>query len=629
VIPDKPDEAGDLYVPDGGTLDAMTGDRVVARVLKRGVRGGRMLLHGRITEVLERARDTFVGEMVRSGDMWLVVPQGRAMTQPIVVDDVKPGDAAPDAKVVVQIVRFQRGPEPAHGVIVERLGPAGPIDVETLGIVREHGLPDRFGEDVLAEASAATLAFDEDAAAGVARDREDFTGSTVVTIDPPDARDYDDAVGVEERDDGWTLAVHIADVSAFVPEGGALDREARLRGNSVYFPRKVLPMLPEALSNGACSLQPGRPRLVKSVLVDYDRDAEVVGARFANGVIRSARRLTYVEAQGVIDGRTGGYPPEVVATLGGLDRLAHAIERRRRREGMLHLDLPEVGLVLSEDGRVLDAAPPDTSWTHTLIEMCMVEANEAVARNLDPLGVPFLRRVHPEADAHSTAQLSAFLAAAGVKFPKHPDRRALQALLDRVAGTPLSNAVNLAFLKTLKRAEYSPADVGHFALASRHYCHFTSPIRRYPDLHVHRLLDAHLRGRLADAARPAGEVEALGRHCTATERRADEAEGDLRMLLVLTAIADRIRAGEAIEPEDGVITGVASFGMFVQSSHWLIEGVLRLDALPHDWWEADPARGVVVGARSRERFRLGDRVTVTPARVDLPARRLEWAIESH
>ncbi len=611
VVPDDALPEGDVYIGEGDTMSAMTGDRVAVRIIGHGRREGG--ISGRVTEILGRGTRQVVGRLELRGDRWMVLPQGRTVAEPVFIDDVKPADLA-GVKVVVEIVRYPEGGEPAHGVIVENLGAAGPVDVETRAILREFGLPEAFPPEVLEEARAQVAGFD-----GSVQGREDFTGLTVMTIDPDDARDYDDAIHIVPAGDGWTLGVHIADVSAFVPEGSAMDREASLRGNSVYFPRRVVPMLPEVLSNGVASLQEGQPRWVKSAFIDFDRGGNVLGARFANGVIRSARRLTYRQAQAILDGNAAGHPAQVVADLREMEVLARAIEERRRGQGMLHLDLPEVGLVLSPDGRVTDANPPDNSYTHTLIEMFMVEANEAVARLLFSLGVPYLRRIHPEGATDAVRRLSAFLTTVGIHGGRRAARSSLQDILAAVKGRPQSYAVNLAVLKTLSRAEYSTSHVGHFALASQHYCHFTSPIRRYPDLTVHRLLDAHLRGQARKAGDPADLVR-LAEHCTTTERRAEAAEKDLKTLLVLQLFAGRI--GERLE---GVVTGVINPGLFIQSTRYLVEGLLRLEELGPDW-VSDIEHGVATSFRSGDRLRLGDPVAVRILRVDLDRRRLDLGL---
>ena len=388
----------------------------------------------------------------------------------------------------------------AQGVITEVLGKQGEKDVDLKSTIILFNLPEKFPRAVLEQARQAVDTFDphEERAR-----RLDLTRETICTIDPDDAKDYDDAISLHQLENGmWELGVHIADVSWFVPRASAIDDEARERGNSAYFPGFVIPMLPEILSNGVCSLQEEVPRLCKSVFITYDDSAHPVSTRFANSVIKSAKRLRYREAQAILDKAdsiphpqgqktVSDYEPSVVDLLHDMNALATRLQKRRRQQGQIVLDLPEVDLVLDEEGKVVDAVPEDESFTHTLIEMFMVEANEAVARLLDSQNVPFLRRTHPEPEVQGAERLRQFVTVAGFKLPKHLDRKAIQALLQAVKGKPESHAISLAVLKSLTRAEYSPEQIGHYALASEQYCHFTSPIRRYADLEIHRLLDAY------------------------------------------------------------------------------------------------------------------------------------------
>ncbi|MCJ7545149.1 MAG: ribonuclease R [Phycisphaerae bacterium] len=615
IVPDTPNSHGDLFVPEESTGGAMTGDLVVATVRPRGRRDGRALYAGTVVQILQRGQNRFVGTLRRAEGTWFVLPDGTAMTTPILVRDVGAAGPAEGTKVLAEIVQYGRPGQLPTGVIVETLGQRGRLEVETLAVIRAHGLVDAFSPAAVADARAAVKAFDPADTAG----REDLTGLTVITIDPPDARDFDDAISLQAGPGGRvTLGVHIADVSHFVREGTALDDEARRRGTSTYFPRQVVPMLPEILSNGVCSLQEGQKRYCKSAFVTYDADAQVHSTRFAQTVIASAKRLTYQQAQGICDGKTGGYDRKVVELLRRSLELARSIEARRRRAGMLHLDLPEVELVFDAQHRVIDAVPEDQSYTHTLIEMFMVEANEAVARLFDRLRRPILRRIHPAPDPTSAAGLSAFVRAAGHRIPHGLTRADLQALLEAVKGQPASYAVNLAVLRTFQQAEYSPLQIGHFALASDHYCHFTSPIRRYPDLTVHRVLGDYCRGRL-DGRPPedTAELVKLGEAMTASERRSEAAEWELREVLLLQMLAGRV--GEEF---DGVVTGVANFGIFVQLRRFLIDGLIRLEDLGDDWWDVDARLGQVRGERTGRAHRIGDVMPVRVAGVDEARRQL-------
>ncbi len=616
VIPEQPNAHGDLFIPPGNGADAMDGDLVEARTYKRGKRGGETAYAGEIVKILKRGENRYVGTLDQAGEHWFVRPDGKAMTTPIIVRDVAGDGPGTDTKVVVEIVQYPTDGNWPVGVIVEVLGQQTDLQAEQLAVIRAHDIRDEWPDEALDEARRAVQAFDPDADAG---GREDLTATITVTIDPVDARDFDDAISIQTEKDGHrVLGVHIADVSHFVQPGGPLDEEARQRGTSTYLVKMVVPMLPEILSNGVCSLQQGQKRFCKSAFIRYNPDGEIVGTRFAETVIRSDQRLTYEQAQGILDGKTGRFDGEVVALVREMRDLARAIEARRQKAGMLHLDLPEVELVLSDEDKVIDAVPEDESYTHTIIEMFMVEANDAVATLLDRHDVPFLRRIHPDPDVDGTVKLGAFTRACGHTLPKQLDRHALQNLLDNVKGRPESYAVNLAVLKTFQQAAYSPMPVGHFALASPQYCHFTSPIRRYPDLTIHRLFKDYADGRLEEHQDDdVAELTELGEHCTNTEKQAEAAERDLRDVLVLQYLETKI--GEDFE---GVITGVTNFGIFVQSPRFLVEGLIRLEDLGDDWWEVLAREGLIVGEVSGKKWRIGDRIHVRIAGVDVAMRQL-------
>jgi len=623
VVPESPDEHGDLYIPPGESGGAVTGDTVRARILRKGKRGDRMLHEGRVVEIVARGNSQFVGELRHEAGRWFVWPDGNTLNAPIEVADVTAKSARAGDQVVVELTEYPSGPRPARGVITKRLGRRGEAAVAVRSIIYQHHLPETFPEEVLEEARRITRSFKLEHE--LAR-REDLRREVVFTIDPDDAKDFDDAISLRRLGRGeWELGVHIADVGAFVKAGGPLDREAYERGNSVYFPGHVVPMLPEILSNGLCSLQEGQPRLVKSAFIRYDAKGRPLAARLATAVIQSKKRLTYRQAGAILEGRTGGFPREVAETLREAEKLAHAIRRRRLADGMLVLDLPEVELTLDEKGNVVGAEPADTGFSHTLIEMFMVEANEAVARLFARLGVPCLRRIHPEPDAEAGRQLGQFLRFLGYKLPRVHSRKDLQALLDATRGKPEGFAVHMAVLRSMEKAVYSPRNIGHYALASENYCHFTSPIRRYPDLMIHRLLDLHINGRLDSkkdrrAVPSHAQLVRAGAHCSLTERRAEDAEREIKKVLVLQLLARRL--GEEC---DGIVTGVANVGVFIQLAEFLIDGLIRMADLPDDWWEVNRDRGMLIGQRSGRKIRIGDRMRVRIAGVNIAARELDLA----
>jgi ribonuclease R len=639
VVPTDPTSRQDLYIPEGENGGALTGDIVQAKITNRQDRQGKDFSRGRIVKIITRTQKRFVGSLVKQHGKWVVLPDGNTLTSAILTPDAAARHIKPGTKVVVELTAYPTDGELAQGVITEVLGAPGEKDVDFRAVVVQFNLPDEFPQAALDEARAAV---DEFNAAATSPGRIDISDQVICTIDPDDAKDYDDAISLRHLDNGqWQLGVHIADVASFVTPGGALDEEARARGNSCYFPGHVIPMLPEILSNGVCSLQEGVPRFCKSAFITFDEDAKPVATRFANTVIRSAQRLRYREAQAIIDHaaiiphpdgprKIGQYDPAVVELLDQMNDLAKQIQKRRLAAGQIVLDLPEVELVLDEEGKVVGTASEDTSFTHTLIEMFMVEANEAVARLLDGLNVPFLRRIHPPPKETQDQKMRTFVEASGYRLPKVMDRKAIQALLAAVKGKPQAFSINLSVLRTLSRAEYSPEVIGHFALASEHYCHFTSPIRRYADLTIHRLLEQHLRsaGTRQKKARKArqehGQMEVelprpqlmeMGKHLSFTERRADDAERELRQVKLLELLQNHVGEDYA-----GIITGITNFGVFVQLSKYLIDGLVRYSDLGDDWWDVNEMSGVVRGQRTGITLRMGDLVTARIARVE-PARR--------
>ena len=657
VVPEDPTEHGDLFVPQGNTGGALTGDVIRAKVIhaQHRARRGRSPYVGSVIDILQRADRHHVGNLVKREGQWIVIVDGRHFHHPIVVRDPHAKDAVAGDKVVVELVAYPTDDEElAEGVIVEVLGKQDQTDVETRAVMRAYGLPETFTGKILDEARAIARQFNPERTS----ERETLDHQLICTIDPPDARDYDDAIHVEriesDKDDAaYELGVHIADVSNFVQPNSTLDQEAFNRGNSTYLPRKVNPMLPEILSNGLCSLQEGVVRFCKSAFIRYDADGTVVSERFANTVITSAKRMTYREAQALIEDdlkearrqtkSEPKYSRKLISTVKLMDELARVIRRRRQKQGMISLDLPKAELVFDDAGNVVDAVPEDNAFTHTIIEMFMVESNEAVARLFDRLDVPIIRRIHPDPPSHDMKDLRQFARIAGYNIPLHPSHTELQNLLDAVRGKPAQHAVHLAVLQTLSRAEYAPLHIGHFALASEHYTHFTSPIRRYPDLLVHRALDAYLdhstrrakgggrhKSKLAKSLRDDDRVPDepalvdLGRHCSQTERNAEAAEHDLTNYLVLKLLSNRLG-----EDFDGTVTGITSTGLFLQLDRLLVDGFVHINDLPTgQWgdWRFNQNTAALVASRSAQTITIGDRFTVRISNVNPHARRLDLVI---
>jgi ribonuclease R len=667
---------GSIFVAADDTGDALSGDTVKVSVSRdrRGAPGSGF--SGVIVEVLSRKHSSYTGTLFKRGGQWIVQPDGRQITQPIVVRDAESKNAHEGDKVVLELVAWPEGDMLGEGVIVRVLGDAGKPDVETQAVIAAYDLPsNEFADECIEQAREAATDFDRQIADFTAQgpaaleNREDLTGEYIITIDPPDAKDYDDAISIRRTDEfggdgasgGWELGVHIADVAHFIPRGTPLDVEATDRANSCYLPRLVIPMLPEVLSNGICSLQEAVPRFCKSSFMTYDSKGNIRSERVANTLIKSSKRLTYLEAQALIDGdfnearKHSKTPPkytdQLLEALQEMNRLAKVIQARRNRNGMIVLDLPEVVLIYDDHGHVIDAEREDDAFTHKLIEMFMVEANEVVARLFENLQVPLLRRIHPEPIPGDVDGMRKVAMIAGFRVPKNPTREELQGLLQATAGTPAARAIHMAVLRTLSKAEYSPALIGHFALASEAYAHFTSPIRRYADLTVHRAIAEYLERtengkrrprsqkeldqlgsdlRESDQCPTEDELTEVGRHATQREVNAEAAERELRNFLVLQLLEKHI--GEAFP---GVVTGINQRGIFVQIDKYLADGFIKAEDLPGDttrenvtpFWKIDQKSGALTDLRSGRSFNFGDLVTVKIAAVDLSKRQMDLVID--
>jgi len=610
-----------IYVLPEDLRGALTGDEVSLQLLKRTRSGGQLC--GRVVGIKRRAKQQFVGLYQERREQGLVTIDGGLFSASISVGDPGAKGAKPGDKVVVEMVRFPEGHHSGEAVITSVLGPHGEPGVDTLSIIHEFGLRDEFPEDVLEDARRQAQSFDDTDLAG----RLDLTRDTIITIDPVDARDFDDAISLTREDNGhWRLGVHIADVAHFVKPGYPLDREAQLRATSVYLPDRVMPMLPEILSNSLASLQSGKVRFTKTVYIDFTPEGIPTRAEFANSAINAVQRFAYEDVMPILQGEKSprGNDPvndDVRALLQRMHELAMILRRRRFDRSSLNLDLPEVKLDFDPDGHVSGAHKSLHDESHQIIEEFMLAANVAVAREFAYRGWPFLRRVHAPPDERKSRMLADFLGGLGFKLPPHPGRPHLQALLDQVRGEPQEYAVNFAVLRSMKQAEYSPAEIGHYALAEEEYCHFTSPIRRYPDLTIHRLFEEVVRDRQKAPPLSTGELAKIGEQCSTAERVAQDAERELIKIKLLNYLKDRI--GEELPAK---ITGVERFGIFCQGTELPAEGLVHVRSLPADQWDYDDRGHTLTGRASGVVFRLGDPVRVKVNKVDVVKRTLDFKL---
>ena len=614
----------DLFVPPDQTGTAFPGDRVVVRVVggpSRGrAPGGRAeRTQARVVKVIQRASDTIVGTLQAKGHVHEVVADDTRFPQRVHVrmkdSEAKGQKPLPGWKVVVRIKPWASRTHPLEGVIVESLGPADGAGVDMLSIIRKHHLPLDFPGDVQAEADAIS----ESVPAAAREGREDLRSRPVFTIDPDDARDFDDAIEVETLPGGgWRLHVHIADVSHYVAPGTALDHEAQRRGNSVYLADRVIPMLPERLSNGVCSLQPRVDRLAFSAFIDFDEEARVRRARFGRSVIRSAHRYTYKEAFVGLQSPRG--ESRLTEHLHRAWDLASKLRARRFREGALDLEMPEVKVYLDSTGRPTHLEKVVHDAAHQLIEEFMLAANDAVAHALKNRTIPTIYRIHEDPDPERLQDFREFAKTYGYRVGDVTQRSEIQRVLQLARGRPEEQAIRVALLKSLKRAGYRQEPLGHYGLAKSNYAHFTSPIRRYADLVVHRSLAQMIR------AVPAGRVKStdmrfIATHLSQTERTAADAEKESVKLKKLEFFRDEVERGDRFQ---AMIMDVREFGVVVELPDFDVGGRVRLSAMGDDQFWFDPAQRTIVARRARQTYKAGDLVEVQVAAVDLLRQQIDF-----
>ena len=613
------DERPDLFVPGAHLNGALHGDRVVGRIEHRR-RSGKV--EGRVIRTLEESRRVLVGTYRTRGRFPFVRPIDPRLGREVLVAGEEQG-ARDGQLVTIEIVDRGRGRNAPAGEIREVLGSPDEARIDVEVVIREYGLRHEFPEEVIAEADAIPTEVQEADVEG----RTDFRSMPIITIDGEKAQDFDDAVFVELRPNGlYRLHVHIADVSHYVKPGTAIDNEAVARGTSVYFVDRVLPMLPEQLANGICSLKPKVDRLVQSVLIDIDRDGRTVNYEFHDGVINSAARMTYREVAAILGGDDAarGEHAERVGDLERMGELAKILTRHRRERGSIDFDLPVPEIVLNLQGETEDVIRSERNAAHRLIEEFMIRANEVVASHLLWEDVPAMYRVHEGPDPERIENLREFLSGLGHTLGggRRPQPRDFMELLERLDGRPEERVVSMLLLRSMKQARYQGNNDGHFGLASPRYTHFTSPIRRYPDLMVHRALRAERAATDSDKAlEPLAGLDRIAASSSTLERSAEEAERNYSAWKKLQFMADKV--GETYE---GHIVGVKSFGFFVELDAFFVEGMVAVSSLDDDYYLFDEAKHRLYGDRSGRAFQLGDRVKVTVAKVDMIRRHLDFGV---
>src|SRR5436190_9527120 len=625
VIPDKPVDgvSGDIFIAGANLNQAMHGDRVVARIEQR--RDDRA--EGRIVRILERGSKTIVGrfEVDDTGTGYLV-PFDRRLIMDVMVPNEDRQEAKPGDMVVAEITRFPTPTRSALGRVLEVLGDIEEPGVDTEIIIRKFGITDQHSLDAVEEATRLGGAVKEKDIKG----RTDFRATRTVTIDGEHARDFDDAITIEKLANGnYWLGVHIADVSHYVHEGSALDREAYERATSVYFPERAVHMFPAELATGLCSLNPQVDRLVQTCLMEVDRRGAVVRYEFHDGVINSNERMTYTAVNGILTERDPAllerYQP-LVPTFELMRELFQILNDARRRRGSIDFDLNEAQVVMDDQGIVENIIALERNVAHRLIEEFMLLANETVASYLETQEAPSLYRVHEEPDVLKIAKFEDFISGFGYSLgapltalrPRH-----FQKLIERIHGKPEEKPVAFLMLRTMQKARYAPENLGHFGLAASSYTHFTSPIRRYPDLVVHRALRAARHGTLSAEEREewAEELPETARHTSEMERRADDAERELLQWKKVKFMADKV--GDEFE---GYVTGVAAFGLFIELIEHFVEGMVHVSTMADDYYRFVESAHMLRGENTQKVYRLGDKVKVQVIRVNMELRQIDLGL---
>jgi ribonuclease R len=629
VVPEGPaakeGRARDVYVSGAQLGEALHGDRVLVRIERTG-REGRP--EGRILEVLARVSQRMVGRLEADVAGATVVPFDARFLYQVQIPAGALGGAQPGDMVAVELTRFPGRFRSPMGRVVEVLGPIDEPGVDVRVMIAKYELPDEFPKDALDEAERIPTEVEAARLTG----RSDFRNEPIVTIDGETARDFDDAVQVKRLPNGnYQLGVHIADVSHYVAPGSALDQEAFRRGTSVYFPERAVPMLPERLSNGICSLNPGVDRLVQSVLIEVSPSGRIVNYEFYDGVIRSRARMTYTAVRQILVDRDPAVRERYSPLLPDFERmlaLYEILRVRREKRGSIDFDLPEPEILLDLEGVMTGVVAAERNVAHRIIEEFMLLANEVVAGHLAHLETPSLYRVHEEPDPRKVEEFEEFIAGFGYTLrgasePLKP--RNFQRLLARIAGKPEERLISYLMLRSMAQARYQMENVGHYGLAAPLYTHFTSPIRRYPDLVVHRLLREVRQSGPSAAERQEELLRTLpevGEHSSRTERRAAEAEQELVDWKKVRFMADKV--GDVLA---GYVTGVSSFGLFVELEDHFVEGLVHISTLVDDYYRFDERGHTLRGESTRKVYRLGDRLEVLIVRVDLERRRIDLAVE--
>lgn len=621
LIPDDKTKE-DVFIPAEDMNGALHGDRVIVRITSKGLSGKKE--EGEVIRILERANDTIVGTFESSNNFGFVIPDDSRIAYDVFISKSNFNGAKTNQKVVVEITRWPEKRRNPEGKIVEILGYVGEKGTDILSIIKQFKLSEDFPAKVLNQASSIEQTVSQEEI----EKRVDLRNLNIFTIDGADAKDLDDAVSIEKLSNGnYKLGVHIADVSHYVKEKSPIDKEAYKRGNSVYLVDRVIPMLPKELSNGICSLNPNEDRLTLSVFMEIDKNGSVVDYKIVEGVIRSKARLVYDDVSDFLERDD----KEALKNLEGvtedlkiMEELSHILYEKRQKRGCIDFDFPEARIILDEDGIPIDVVKEDRRIADKMIEEFMLVCNETIAEHFYWADIPFLYRIHEEPDMEKIEEFNKFIHNFGYSIKGiqdiHP--KELQLLTKEVKGKKEETLINTLLLRSLKKAKYSSEKDIHFGLAAEYYCHFTAPIRRYPDLQIHRIIKSYIKGKLSSNEQDRLHVllPKVADHTSTTERTAEEAEREVEDLKKAEYMSTRI--GNVYE---GIISSLTHFGMYVQLDN-TIEGLVHFSNMIDDYYYFDEDKYYIIGEHTNKVYRLGDTVKIIVINTDLVKRTIDFML---
>ena len=621
-IEEREDE---IYIAKKNSINALNGDKVLIKIIEEKTNSKKA--EGRIIKVLEREKDTIVGIFQYSRSFGFVVPDDKNFGTDIFISKKNFGKARNNQKVLVKITKYPKKGKNAEGKIVEVLGKIDEDGVDMLSLIKEHNLPDEFPEPVLEEAKRCGNKVDKKDIPN----RIDKRNEIIFTIDGEDAKDLDDAVRVIKLDNGnYKLDVHIADVSYYVRENSLLDKEALIRGTSIYMLGKVIPMLPRELSNGICSLNAGEDRFTLSCSMEINPKGKVVSSEVYKGIINVTERMNYHDVQKIIDGTDKKvlkkYKP-YIQNFKNMEELAKILKARRIEEGYLNLDIPESKIDLDKNGKVTNISKYETSFANEIIEQFMLSANETIAEKFYWLDAPFIYRVHEEPDLEKVQELNKFLFNFGLKIKANKDHiypKEFAKVLDEIKGKEEEKVISNLILRTLKVARYEEENKGHFGIAGKYYCHFTSPIRRYPDLFIHRIISKYLENSY-DV-----DEKFIEKYKEQAKERAKQSSDREKVATTVEREAEDIKKAEYMEDKigneyDGIISSITSFGMFVELEN-TVEGLIRFENLGDEYFIYDEERKRLIGEKTNTTYKIGDKVKIRVAKASKLLRQVDFEI---